>query len=84
VWLYNAEICTTKGLTFAATVNWTGTLIIGFITPPLLDPSGLGNYAFLLFAVCNVVASLFCFFIMKETRGLTAKEVGALYLKKEA
>jgi hypothetical protein len=83
VWLYNAEICTNKGLTFAATVNWFGTLIIGIITKPLLSDQGLGNYAFLLFGVFNVLASLFCFFCMKETKGLTAKEVAGLYLKKE-
>jgi hypothetical protein len=83
VWLYNAEICTSKGLTFAATINWFGTLIIGFITQPLLSEKGLGNYAFLLFGAFNVLASLFCFFFMRETKGLTAKEVAGLYLKKE-
>jgi len=48
-----------------------------------LSKHGLGDYAFMLFAGFNVLASLFCFFFMRETKGLSAKEVAGLYLKKE-
>ena len=68
-WVYMSETMTEKGLALGVGLNWIFTIIIGLITPLLLDK--IGGYFFIGNGLFTVVCTVFCFFILKETRGLS-------------
>ena len=72
-WVYMSETMTVRGLSLAVGLNWIFTIVIGLITPILLD--SIGGYFFIGNGAFTVVCAIFCFFIMKETKGLTSQEV---------
>lgn len=78
VWLYLAEVCTDKGISYAILANWTMSLLIGYLTPYFLN-FWLMNYTFLFFGGFCFLATLFTIFIMKETKGKTELECLELY-----
>ena len=52
--LYMAETCTDQGIAMATFLQWTSALIIGELTPYLLN-DWLHNYTFLFFAgICAI------------------------------
>lgn len=78
VWLYMSEIMNDKAVSVGAFTNWAFVLIVGAVTPTLFN-SSIGNYTFLIFAVFSAIATVFIFFFMKETKGLSEYEVARLY-----
>jgi SP family facilitated glucose transporter-like MFS transporter 1 len=85
LWIYMSEIMTEKGLSIGVCINWIATVNIAFFTPSLIEAFGKGNKGSgILFCGCGgitIITALFCLFIVKETKGLSEKEVQALYSK---
>lgn len=93
LWVYLSEIMTEKGLSLGVGVNQIVTVAIAFFTNSLI--SGFGGSTphvdineeqgtARLFLTCGGITfgcALFCYFIVKETKGLTDKEVATLYSK---
>lgn len=77
VWIYMSEVMNDKGASVGTAVNWTLTLIVGLVTPLLIN--SIGSSTFLIFAGFNVIAVVFIYFFMKETKGLTEAMVARLY-----
>ena len=74
-WLYMAEIMQDKAVSLATVMNWTVNLIISIICPPLVKAIGDDNIGW-IFIICGGItflATIFIFFFMKETKGLSAK-----------
>jgi hypothetical protein len=70
-----SEVMNYKGVAAATTINWSFELIIGLISKPMFDHPNFGNYVFMLFgSIYIVTTTLLCIFL-KETKGLTEKEV---------
>jgi len=79
-WLYNGEILEENAISVAVFLNWLFVMIVGLLTPSLMN-SWLGSGAtFIMFGVFNMLAVLFLFFFMKETKGLSDAEVRRLYV----
>lgn len=73
-----SETMTDKGVGLGLLVNWIITIIIGLVSPTLLDV--LDGYLFIIFGCFCVVCGFFCLFILKETKGLSNEEVANLYI----
>ena len=80
-WVYMSETMTEAGLSIGVALNWIFTIIIGLVTPILLEK--VGGYFFIGNGAFTVICALFCFFIMKETQGLSEREVAVLYCKQD-
>lgn len=80
VWLYMGEILNDKGISVAVFLNWTLTMLVGLLTPSLINAIHTGP-TFILFGIFNTMAAIFIFCFMKETKGLTDQEVKKLYTK---
>ena len=78
-WVYMSETMTEKGLSLGVGLNWIFTIIIGLVTPVLLDK--VGGYFFIGNGLFTVICAIFCLLILKETKGLSEKEVANLYSK---
>lgn len=76
-WLYMGEIMTNEGLQVAVFINWLFTLIIGVVTTPWQKamPAGI----FYVFGLICLLQSIFYYFFMKETKGLSQDQVKMLY-----
>ena len=72
---------TEKGLTLASATNQILTVVTIFFGKPLKE--SLGGYTFILCAAFSLLAGLFCLFYLKETKGLSEKEVARLYVPTE-
>ena len=81
-WVYMSETMTERGLSIGVGLNWIFTIIIGLVTPILLDK--VGGYFFIGNGFFTIICALFCFIIMKETKGLSEREVKELYSKESA
>ena len=85
LWIYMSEIMTEKGLSLGAGVFWFVTVIIAQFSQSLITSLGGGQDNLgsgRLFLICGgftAVSGLFCLLFIKETKGLTEKEVFALY-----
>jgi MFS family permease len=78
-WIYMSEVMTEKGVTIGTLVNWIGTILMALFTPPLLMFAH--GYMFIGFGVICAVCGLFSLLVVKETKGLTNKQVTTLYSK---
>jgi hypothetical protein len=65
LWVYMSETMTENGLSLGVGLNWIFTIIIGLVTPILLDL--VGGYFFIGNGVFTAICALFCFFLLKET-----------------
>ena len=80
-WLYMAEIMQDKAVSLATVMNWTINLIISAICPPLITAIGDDNvgWIFIVTGCITFMATIFIYFFMKETRGLTSKQIEELF-----
>lgn len=78
VWMYMSEIMNDKGVSIGTLLNWTFTLIIGLVTPVMFNKMASG-IPFIVFGVLCGLGTIFVFFFMKETKGLSDAEVKKLY-----
>lgn len=77
VWIYMSEIMNDKGVSIGTFLSWTFTLIIGLIVPSLMN--SIHGYTFILFGCISTLSTVFIYFFMKETKGLTEEQVKHLY-----
>lgn len=81
VWLYISEICNDKATSVGTVANWFWTLIVGILSPYLLNDWLPNGKTWILIGSISTVGLLFIIFFMKETRGKTEEEVKNLYRK---
>ena len=77
VWLLLAEIFPLKIRSFAMGVCvfclWTANAVVAFGFPPMVDAVGIAS-SFFLFAALGVLALIFIYTMVPETRGVTLEE----------
>ena len=80
-WLYMAEILQDKSFSIATVLNWVIKIIISFAIPMVLKVIGTENvgYIFLSTGILTFLSTLFIFFYMKETKGLSRNEIDKMY-----
>ena len=78
VWLYLPEILPEKGVSLAASANWVGCGIIGIGFPIVKNAINIEG-TFLIFLVCCLVALVYMFFCVKETKGKSHEEIEAMF-----
>jgi len=91
VWVYLSEVMTEKGLSLGVGVNQILTVLIAYFTKDLIglfagtsNPSDIekaqgSGYLFITCGGITVLCAIFCFFFVKETYGLSEREVANLY-----
>jgi hypothetical protein len=81
--VYITDTCYDAGMSFATISHWFWMLIITMIAPFMLMSKSIGIAGtFLSLCATTLVGFLFCFFILKETKGLTDDECKTIFLKK--
>ena len=76
-WIFQAEIMTDKGLSIAVAVNLFFTVAAALLTPILFE-----NFHGWVFVVCAgfcLLCAVFCLVFIKETKGLSSREIAQLY-----
>jgi MFS family permease len=76
-WIYMTEIMTEKGLSIGVAVNLILTVAAVLLAPTLF--SAFHGWVFIVCAGFCLLCSLFCLFLLKETKGLSGKEIAKLY-----
>ncbi|KAH1345592.1 hypothetical protein KXX33_002844 [Aspergillus fumigatus] len=66
-----------KGVALSTCSNWLNNFIIGLITPPLVENTGYGAYVF--FAVFCLLALVWTFFFIPETKGRTLEKMDHVF-----
>ncbi|KAJ5567029.1 General substrate transporter [Penicillium sp. DV-2018c] len=66
-----------KGVALSTCSNWLNNFIIGLITPPLVQDTGHGAYIF--FAVFCVVAAVWTYLFVPETKGRTLEQMDHVF-----
>ena len=66
-----------KGVALATCSNWICNFIIGLITPPLVQNTGFGAYTF--FAIFCLLALIWTFYFVPETRGRTLEAMDHVF-----
>ncbi|KAL5338329.1 general substrate transporter [Aspergillus crustosus] len=76
-WTLPSEVYTTasrsKGVALATCINWLSNFVIGVATPPMLETQGYRTYIF--FTVWCVLAGVWAFLLVPETKGKTLEEL---------
>lgn len=71
-WILPAEVHSStyrgKGVGLATSTNWTCNTIVGLITPPLVQKTGYGAFAF--FAVWAAASGVWSWFFVPETKSV--------------
>lgn len=81
-YVYPVEVCTDSGASFALAVLFSTMIILGYVSPSIMSsPMGIEGLFFLYVGI-NVLCLIFCWIFMKETNGLTLKQLNELYLPK--
>ncbi|KAK9459490.1 MFS monosaccharide transporter [Lipomyces oligophaga] len=80
-WAMPAEIFPSslraKGVALSTCSNWFNNFIIGLITPPMIDGAGFGTYVF--FGAFSILAGIWTFFFVPETKGVTLEQMDKLF-----
>lgn len=80
-WAMPAEIFPSslraKGVALSTCSNWLNNFIIGLITPPLVQNTGYGAYAF--FAVFCLLSLVWTFFFVPETNGRSLEQMDHVF-----
>ncbi len=76
-WIYLTEIMTEKGLSIGVAVNLILTVAVALTTPILV--AAVHGYVFIGLAGFCLLCAFFCVFMVKETKGLSGKQIAKLY-----
>ncbi|KAK7725745.1 hypothetical protein SLS57_003811 [Botryosphaeria dothidea] len=80
-WVLPAEIFNlsnrSKAMSITTSATWMCNFIIGLITPDMLEKIGYGTYLF--FAAFCLLALLFTYFFVPETRGKSLEDMDAVF-----
>ncbi|THY57751.1 putative MFS monosaccharide transporter [Aureobasidium pullulans] len=66
-----------KGVSLGGSANWLNNFAVGISTSPFIDTSQFG--AFIFFGCMCVLATLWVYFMLPETKGLTLEEMDELF-----
>ena len=66
-----------KGVSLGGSANWLNNFAVGLSTSPFIETSQFGTFIF--FGCITVVAALWVFFLLPETKGLTLEEMDELF-----
>jgi len=66
-----------KGVALSTCSNWFNNFIIGLITPPLIQKSPYGAFAF--FAVFSFLSGVWTWFFVPETARRTLEDMDAIW-----
>ncbi|CAD0091454.1 unnamed protein product [Aureobasidium vineae] len=66
-----------KGVSLGGSANWLNNFAVGISTSPFIKTSQFG--AFIFFGCVTVVAALWVYFLLPETKGLTLEEMDELF-----
>lgn len=88
-WVVTGEIfplkVRAKSLSITTATNWLLNFVIGFVTPYLVDEgegkAGLGAKVFFIWGTCCLIAIVFVWAMIYETKGLSLEQVDELYSK---
>ena len=81
-WVYSAETCTDVGLGVCLLTLWAVVLLEGLTVPTLMNTPIETSGVFFMFAIFGLISSIFVYFFLKETKGLTDQEKRSLYAPK--
>ncbi|CAO3616982.1 unnamed protein product [Cunninghamella blakesleeana] len=80
-WVIPSEIfplsIRSKAMSISTSSNWMNNFIVGLITPIMLENLRYGTYVF--FAVFCVIAFLFTYFFIPETKGRSLEDMDAIF-----
>jgi hypothetical protein len=66
-----------KGVSIGGSANWLNNFAVGISTSPFIQVSQFGTFIF--FGCVTVVAALWVYFLLPETKGLTLEEMDELF-----
>ncbi|KEQ93406.1 hypothetical protein AUEXF2481DRAFT_67544 [Aureobasidium subglaciale EXF-2481] len=66
-----------KGVSLGGSANWLNNFAVGISTSPFISTSQFG--AFIFFGCMTVLAALWVYFVLPETKGLTLEEMDELF-----
>ena len=72
-WIYLTEIMTEKGLSIGVAVNLILTITAAVLTPTLF--AHFHGWVFIVCAGFCLLCAFFCLSLLKETKGLSGKEI---------
>jgi SP family arabinose:H+ symporter-like MFS transporter len=67
------ESVSQKGFAFVNMIQWSFTLLVTFLFPPLQD--AMGGWVFWIFGIPGVIVTVFYLFCLPETRGKTKRDI---------
>jgi SP family sugar:H+ symporter-like MFS transporter len=76
-WTYMTEVMTEKALSIGVAVNLVLTVAAALLAPILFDT--MKGYVFVMCAVFAFITFIFCIIVLKETKGLTEKQIQQLF-----
>ncbi|KAI9470990.1 MAG: sugar transporter, partial [Benjaminiella poitrasii] len=80
-WIYIAEIfplrIRSKGFALASAVLWVGNILVGQVTPILMDKITWGTYV--LYGVIGIIMLLWMFLFAPEPKGLSLEEIEVVF-----
>jgi len=76
-WTYMTEVMTEKALSIGVAVNLILTVTASLVAPILFD--SMGGWVFVMCAGFAFITFIFCIFILKETKGLSEKQIQQLF-----
>lgn len=76
-WIYQTEIMTEKGLSIGVAINLILTVAASLLAPTLFKV--YNGWVFIVCAGFSLLCGFFCVFMMKETKGLSDKQIAQLY-----
>lgn len=80
-WLFTAETLPTRvrtmGMSISVASQWLGQFIVVYSLPHMI--TGIGYGTFLFFACCTVLATIFAFLFIPETKGVGMEDMDLIF-----
>jgi len=80
-WLYTSEILPTRvrtlGMAIGVCIQWLSQFVVVYSLPYMIK--GIGYGTFIFFGTCTVLAFLFAWFFVPETKGVSIEDMGLLF-----
>lgn len=79
-WIFSSEVLNDTQMSICASINWACALIFVLFFPFLIDAVGIG-YVFICIGGIDLLGSLYFYFDMLETTGMSKTEIIEMYSK---
>ncbi len=77
-WVYVGQVTCQEGLSLATSLLWASVFILSLVTGPMFENlQTTGTFAF--FGTVCILCSIFFFFFLRETRGLSPEQAASVY-----